>query len=155
MFELEYDKWYAARQRILEQHDQLAKTWNIPLDKMCLGGSAAMVMMEIRNEAQDINMWVDSPHFERLAEAHGVLIHPMRDVVVHVKDTDIYVRKRNRYFKNITMADGVNVFDVLTLMIQKRGSYMDPDRPAEKKKTDFRDIIILNDIHAERNRVAS
>jgi len=155
MFKLEVDVWQAANDRIVQQLAVLTDQYKIPLDSICVGGSAAMVLMKIRNEARAINVWVDSPYFDRLAEDQKVLIHPLRDVVVQIPDTPIYVRLRNRYFESRTLENGVEVFGELALLLQKRTSYIDPARPPKQKLKDFRDIQILNDIMATRNKVAS
>jgi hypothetical protein len=154
MFTPEPDVWLAAQQRILKQLAML-NSLGVPAYHMCLGGSAAMVMMELSDEARDINVWVNSPYFERLAEDHKVLVHPLRDSVVHIPDTELYVRRRNHYFKSRTLDGGVEVFDELTLLLHKRSSYIEPERPEEQRAKDFRDIRILNDLLALRNKVAS
>jgi hypothetical protein len=154
MFKLEADAWLEANNQILKQL-AILNDLGVPPYHMCLGGSAAMVLMEIRNEARDVNVWVDSPYFERLAEDHKVLVHPLRDSVVHIPDTDLYVRLRNRYFKSRTLDNGVDVFDELTLLLHKRSSYIEPGRSEEQKQKDFIDIRILNDLLATRNKVAS
>lgn len=154
MFKLEADVWLASKNHVLKQL-AILNDLGVPTPHMCLGGSAAMVMMEIRNEARAVNVWVGSPYFERLAEDYKVLVHPLRDVVVHIPDTDVYVRHRNNYFKSRIPDNGVEVFDELALLLQKRTSYIDPSRPPEQKQKDFRDIRILNDIMAIRNKVAS
>jgi hypothetical protein len=154
MFKLEVDVWLAAKERILKQLAVLTDQERIPVESICLGGSAAMVLMSIRNEARDVNVWVDSPYFERLAEDHKVLVHPLRDSVVHIPDTEVYVRRRNRYFQSHTLDNGIDVFDELTLLILKRTSYIDPHRSLEQREKDFRDIQILNDLLAVRNKVA-
>lgn len=154
MFKIDVDVWQASKDRILKQLAVL-NDLGVPAYHMCLGGSAAMVMMELRNDAGDINVWVDSPYFERLAEDNKVLIHPLRDSVVAIPDTDLRIRCRNYYFKSHTLENGVAVFDELTLVLQKRTSYIDPERPLEQRQKDFTDIRVLNDILAERNKVAS
>jgi hypothetical protein len=155
MFKLEVDVWLACKDRILKQLAQLAADNAIPKQSICLGGSAAMVLMQIHNEVNDIKVWVDSPYFERLAEDHGVLIHPLRDVVVLIPGTELIVRRRNRYFKSVTLENGIDVFDTLSLLIQKRTSYIDPKRPLEEREKDFRDIQVLNEVLAKRNAVVS
>lgn len=154
MFKLEVEVWQESKNRILKQLAAL-NSLGVPAYHMCLGGSAAMVMMELRNDVGDINVWVDSPYFERLAEDHKVLIHPLRDSVVRIPGTDLCVRCRNYYFKGRTLENGVDVFDELTLLLQKRTSYIDPQRPMEQRQQDFLDIRILNDLLATRNKVAS
>jgi hypothetical protein len=154
MFKLEVDLWQASQARILNQLCMLNEL-GVPAADMCLGGSAAMVLMELRNDAGDINVWVNSPYFERLAEDHKVLVHPLRDSVVRIPETDLCVRRRNHYFKSHTLENGIDVFGELTLLIQKRSSYIEPGRSVEQKQQDFRDIKLLNDILATRNQVAS
>jgi len=154
MFKLEVDLWQASKNRILKQLSVL-NDLGVPAYHMCLGGSAAMVMMELRDDAGDINVWVSSPYFERLAEDNKVLIHPLRDSVVAIKDTDLRIRCRNHYFKSHTLENGIEVFDELALLIQKRSSYIEPSRSEEQKQKDFRDIRTLNEILATRNQVAS
>lgn len=154
MFKIEVDVWQASKDRILEQLCML-NDLGAPAEFICLGGSSAMVMMEMANEARDINVWVDSPYFERLAEDNKVLVHPLRDAVVRIKNTALCIRRRNRYFKSHTLENGLDVFDEVTLLLQKRSSYIDPERPMEQREQDFRDIRILNDLLAARNKVAS
>lgn len=154
MFKLEVEVWQESENRILKQLAAL-NSLGVPADQMCVGGSSAMVLMQLRNDAGDLNVWVDSPYFERLAEDHKVLIHPLRDSVVRIPDTDLCVRRRNRYFKSHALENGVEVFDELTLLLQKRTSYIDPERPMAKRQDDFLDIRILNNRLAERNKVAS
>lgn len=154
MFKLEVEVWQESENRILKQLAAL-NSLGVPAYHMCVGGSAAMVLMKLRNDAGDINVWVDSPYFERLAEDHKVLVHPLRDSVVSIPDTDLRIRCRNRYFKSHTLENGVDVFDELSLVIQKRTSYIDPERPLAQRQADFLDIRVLNDILATRNKVAS
>jgi len=155
MFKLEVDVWQASQERVLNQLAILTDQYGIPTESICVGGSAAMVLMQIRNNARDVNVWVDSPHFEHLAEDLDVLVHPLRDVVVRIPDSEITVQHRNRYFQSRTLENGIDVFDELALLLQKRTCYIDPARPVELKQKDFADIRVLNDIMATRNKVAS
>lgn len=156
MFKIDVEMWRVTKGRINEQLSILTDQLGIPVESICVGGSAALVIMQVRDNARDLNVWVDSPYFERLAEDQKVLIHPLRDSVVRIPDTDIYVRRRNHYFKGKKLHhSNVQVFDELALLIQKRSSYIEPGRSAEQKEKDFRDIQILNGLLAERNKVAS
>jgi hypothetical protein len=156
MFKIDVDVWRTTRTWIDEQLAVLTGQLGIPVENICVGGSAALVIMQVRDNARDVNVWVDSPYFERLAEDHKVLVHPLRDSVVRIPDTDVYVRRRNRYFKSHMLHhSNVEIFDEMALLIQKRSSYIEPGRPDEQKQKDWRDIRILNEILATRNKVAS
>lgn len=142
-----------------------AEEHKIPLSDICVGGGAALLLMGLRGGTRDLNLWVDSPYFERLAEQHGVINHPMVDTVVEIVidaggimnticPFTVWVRQRNRYFKHDEI-DGLNVFDPLALLIQKRGGYSEHRRPQAKRDQDLIDIRKLNDVLSKRNQIAA
>lgn len=135
----------------------------IPLYSICMGGGGALMLMGARETTQDLNLWVDEPHFSRLAAEQGVTNHPMDDTVIpmHFQPAEgyvlthpypVYVRQRNRYFEHVEQ-DGLNIFDPLTLLIHKRRGYIEPARPAAKRQQDYEDIKFLNDLLAVVNKV--
>jgi len=126
--------------------------YGVPADQICVGGGGALVCMDLRESTQDLNVWVDEPYFTKIADYHKVICHPMADTVVAIPEEKIYVRKRNRYFKSV-WAGGVQVFDPLTLMIHKRGGYMEVRRPIEKREQDLLDIRQLEAVLYEKNKV--
>lgn len=137
----------------------------IPSKQICLGGGAALLLMGARQETADLNVWVDEVHFKRLCEEFKVTNHPMTDTVVQIKVTppngyilegqtfEVWVRERNYYFKHVEAADGLNIFDPLTLSIHKHGGLIEPKRPKTKRDQDRKDIRFLNEILAEKNKV--
>jgi hypothetical protein len=153
----------------------LCNILNIPKDQICLGGGGALMLMDIRQSTADLNVWVDSPHFERIAEMQKVTNHAMTDTVVpyefgltameshgHVEHipslngpikVTAYIRERNRYFKDVEVGEGLFIFDTLTLSIHKHGGAVEPRRPLAKRQQDHRDIVFLNAILAEKNKV--
>jgi hypothetical protein len=70
-------------------------------------------------------------------------------------NVNTYIRKHNPYFKHITTEDGIQIFDVLPLMIQKRGGYAEHHRPLAKREQDLKDIRALVALQAEQNKVLS
>lgn len=144
---------FKSKEAILEQIVLFSVANNVPMDQIAVGGGAALVMMGIREETADLNVWVDDPHFQRLADRQGVTVRAWHDVVVPPEDKSVvWARKRNRYFPTLEIG-GLQVFDPLSLTVQKRGSLIEPARPAEKRKQDHKDIIALNDILKEKNKV--
>jgi hypothetical protein len=153
MFKSSYD--IAVTLRVLfEDH-------GIPFEHMVVGGGGALVAMGLREHTQDINLWVNEESFHKLAVHQKVICHPMTDVAFqyesgHGKEWDeehpIWIRKRNTYFP-ICNEEGIQIFDVLTLMIQKRGGYAQPERSKAKRDQDLVDIRLLNDLMAEKNKV--
>lgn len=137
---------------------------SIPLDRVCLGGGGAIMLMGGRKETADLNLWIDEPHFSRLCAEQKVTNHPMTDTVVPLKFEvpngyvlegqvlEVWVRERNRYFKQVD-DHAVPIFDALTLSIHKHGGLIEPKRQADKRAQDRLDIRFLNDILAERNKV--
>lgn len=142
------------KQDIIDGVDVIKGVYNIPVDQITLGGGAALVMMGVRENTQDLNVWVDSPYFERLCEQFKVTNHPMRDTVVQLEGP-YYIRCRNRYFGHDVVANGIQIFNPLSLLIFKRGGYAEHHRPLEKRQQDFKDIVILNEILAEKNKVVA
>lgn len=136
----------------------------IPLDRTCLGGGGALMLMEGRVSTVDLNLWVDEPHFSRLCERFGITNHPMTDTFIPVtvnpaagyklqEPFTVYVRERNRYFKHVETEEDVNIFDVLTLSIHKHGGLLEVRRPLAKRKQDREDIKFLKEILAVKNKV--
>jgi len=135
----------------------------VPFDHMVVGGGGALVAMELRENTQDINLWLNEESFLKIAAHQNVIVHPMVDVAFqyksgHGEDYDkeapIWIRKRNTYF-GIHNVEGIQIFDPLTLMIQKRGGYAQPERPKAKRDQDLIDIRLLNDLQAEKNKVCA
>ena len=144
---------FKSKEAILEQIVLFSVANNVPMDQIAVGGGAALVVMGIREETADLNIWVDDPHFQRLADRKGVTVRAWHDVVVPPDDNSvIWSRKRNRYFPTLEIG-GLHVFDPLSLTVQKRGSLIEPARPAIKRKQDHKDIVALNDILKEKNKV--
>lgn len=140
------------KQDIIDAVDVISGVYNIPKDQITLGGGAALVLMGIRENTQDLNAWVDSPHFDNLADRFKVTNHPMQDTLVKLEGP-YYIRQRNRYFGHDVVCNGIQIFDALTLLILKRGGYAEHKRPLAKRQQDHKDIVILNEILAEKNKV--
>ena len=153
MFKSAYD--IAVTLRVLfEDH-------GIPFQHMVVGGGGALVAMGLREQTQDINLWLDEESFRKLAAHQNVICHPMVDTAFQYKsghgaewdkENPIWIRKRNTYFK-VVVEEDLQIFDVMTLMIQKRGGYTQPERPKAKRDQDLIDIRLLNDLLAEKNKV--
>lgn len=141
-----------SKEDILKQVAAFSKAHGIPMDQIAIGGGCAFVLMGVREETADINLWVDDPYFQRLADKQGVIIRAWHDTVVQAPEQTIWVRKRNRYFTTVAMGK-LQVFTPLALTVQKRGSYIDHKRPSEKRQQDHKDLVILNDILKEQNKV--
>lgn len=152
----------------------LAHELQVPQDQICLGGGGALLLMGVRESTEDLNLWIDSPHFERICEQQKVTNHPMTDTVVPFNfglavmnhtghqfsipvpdggwQVTAWIRERNRYFKHVDDY-GIPIFDALTLSIHKHGGMIEVKRPKAKRDQDRKDIRFLNDLLAERNKV--
>lgn len=152
----------------------LAHKLEVPQNQICLGGGGALMFMGVRESTADLNLWINNPHFDRIAELQRVTNHPMTDTMVPVEfgvevmehtghqfsipvekggwTVTAYIRERNSYFTSI-IKDGVQIFEPLPLLIQKRGGFMEPERPLAKRQQDHRDIVLLNDLLKEKNKV--
>jgi len=133
----------------------------IPFNHMVVGGGGALVAMGLREETQDINLWLNEESFHKLAAYQNVICHPMVDTAFQYKsghgeewdkEHPIWIRKRNTYF-DICEEEDLQIFDAMTLLIQKRGGYSRPERPKAKRDQDLADIRLLNDLLAEKNKV--
>ena len=153
LVELRKRVMFKGKEKVADAIRIFADNWNIPLDQVTVGGGAALVLRGIREETHDLNLWVDSPHFEKLCEEMKTINHPMTDTVIMMPNVFTYVRQRNRYFEHDVIA-GIQVFNVLALIVQKRGGYAEHARPVAKRKQDRMDLRILAEIHAQRNKVA-
>ena len=128
---------------------------NIPMNAIVIGGGASLMLRGLRETTADINIWIDEEHFTRLAAQEKVICHPLVDTVFNPKDFEYFwVRKRNHYFK-VDEFDGIQVFDVLTCLIHKRGSLSRVERPAAKHKQDRLDLIKLDALFKEMHPVKS
>lgn len=145
---------YTSNVLVVNAVKMFATIHNIPLDKIAIGGGAAMMLMGQRSATEDLNLWIDHPHFDELARKKGTLIHPMRDTFITIPEVNVYVRKRNRYFKSVEI-EGVQVFDVLALIIQKRGGHAEHKRPSGKRDQDALDLQYLAALHAQSNKVSA
>lgn len=142
--------------QIGQQMQKLNKDFGVPFECMVVGGGAALVFMGIRESASDVNLWVDSKWFERLAEDHKATVHPLKDVVFNIEGTEIWVRRYNPYFKTNPEFDrcyNFKVFDVITLIIFYRGGFMEFNRPMPKREEDGKALRALAELAAEKNKV--
>jgi hypothetical protein len=106
----------------------------------------------LRESTDDLNLWIESDQFMRLAEDCKVLVHPLRDTVIQLPTPKYYIRQRNMWF-NHEVIEGFQVFDVMGLILQKRGGYAEHQRPLAKRQQDMIDLKLLAEIHAERHKV--
>lgn len=154
---------FKTKEDVVNAVKTFADWHSVPLDQVCLGGGGALMLMGVRESTQDLNLWIDSPHFERLCAQYKVTNHPMRDTVVGVNEIPpegykidfafpVYVRKRNRYFKHVEET-GVQIFDPLTLSIHKHGGLLEPLRPLAKRRQDREDLKFLKELLAVKNKV--
>jgi len=126
---------------------------NIPMECIVIGGGANLMLRGLRTHTSDINIWIDEEHFARLAEQEKVICHPLVDTVFNPKDFEYFwVRKRNHYFK-VDEFDGIQVFDVLTCLIHKRGGINRVERPLAKRQQDRLDLIKLDALFKEMHPV--
>lgn len=133
----------------------------IPFEHTCVGGGGTLLAMGLREETADLNLWLHQDSFNKLAKYQGVIVHPMVDTAFQYKsghgeawdkENPIWIRKRNPYFPSHNV-EGLEVFDVMTMMIHKRGSFSQPERPKAKRDQDIIDIRNLNELLAEKNKV--
>lgn len=154
---------FKSKQEVVNAVKTFADWHGIPMDHVCIGGGAALLLMGARESTQDLNLWIDAPHFQGLCKKYNVTNHPMTDTVVHVNEIPpesyviqwsfpVYVRERNRYFPH-EVVEGVQIFDALTLSIHKHGGVVECRRPLAKREQDRKDIVFLNEILRERNKV--
>lgn len=142
-----------SKEEVIEQLVVFSVANNIPMDQISLGGGGALLMMGLREQTEDLNVWIDDPHFLRYAEHHNVVVRAWHDPVVPPDEgVVVWARKRNRYFETVEV-DGVHIQTPLTLIVHKRGSLMEPKRPLVKRQQDRLDIAQLNDILKEKNKV--
>lgn len=126
---------------------------NIPAEAIVLGGGGALMLRGIRDTTEDLNVWVDEQYFTQIAKDNKVICHPMVDTVVNPQDDPYFwVRKRNDYFKT-EWIDQVQVFDLLTMIIHKRGSLAKVERPLVKRQQDRIDLITLDQLQSHKHRV--
>lgn len=154
---------FNSKEDVINAVKTFADWHGIPLDQVCLGGGGALMLMGVRESTQDLNLWIDQPYFDALGQQYNVINHPMVDTVVAVNEVPpegykiqhafpVYVRERSRYFKHV-LEDGIQIFDPLTLSIHKHGGCVELRRPLEKRLQDRKDIVFLNDILREKNKV--
>lgn len=155
---------FKSKEDIKRLVDIFCIRFDVDEENVCVGGGGALVMMGLRAATADLNVWVDDPDFSRIAEMQKVTNHVMTDTVVLCASDQIdgylaggasctfAIRQRNRYFTS-QVIDGVQVFEPLPLLIQKRGGFMEPERPLAKRQQDHRDIVLLNDLLKEKNKV--
>lgn len=126
---------------------------DIPLDAIALGGGASLMLRGMRETTEDINLWILPDHFNKLADKHKVVNHPMVDTVVNPKDHPYFwVRKYNPYFKTNVIED-IPCLDVLSMIVFKRGSMAMPERPLAKRVQDKLDLRLLDEALSEKNKV--
>lgn len=140
------------KETIINGLTQFAKDYQIPLDQIAIGGGAALVLMGVRKETADLNIWVDDEHYLALADKYKVIVRAWHDTVVNPEGTLVWVRRRNHYFKTVDLY-GLKVFDVISLVVQKRGSLLDHLRNKEKQIQDRKDIYELNELMSVVNKV--
>ena len=126
---------------------------SIPREDIVLGGGAALMLRGLRDTTKDINIWVSEKHFTRLAADNKVICHPMTDTVINPADHPYFwIRKYNPYFGTEEHED-FRCFDLLTMIINKSGGLGRVERPKDKREQDRKDLVILNGLLAEKNRV--
>lgn len=138
----------------------LIESHGIPFEHIVVGGGGALVCMGLRESTADLNLWLNEESFNKLAVRQNIIVHPMVDVAFQyqpeegkdIGEEQIWIRKRNLYF-DIANEEGIQVFDPLTLMVQKRGGFARVERPKAKRDQDIIDIRLLNDLLAEKNKV--
>lgn len=125
----------------------------IPLEAITLGGGGALVLRGLRDSTQDLNIWVNSDHFSKLAEDNKVFLHPMRDKVINPTELPhCWIRKYNPYFETDTF-EGIRCYNLISMITFKRGSYNKVERPLAKRKQDKLDLIALDEVFRVVNKV--
>lgn len=121
---------------------------------MVLGGGAALMARGMRDETDDINVWVYEEDFKKLAAREKVICHPMTDTAFKIdhQGVEFWLRKFNPYHE-YEHVGSLEVFDILPLIIQKRGGLLRADRPQAKRHQDRLDLIKLDEESRERNKV--
>lgn len=128
-------------------------THDIPVNAIALGGGAALMLRGMRDMTNDINLWVLPKYFNKLAEDNKVVNHPLVDVVVNPKDNEYFwVREYNPYFVT-EVIDGIPCYDLLPLIVFKRGSLAEVKRPLAKRQQDREDLVLLDAALTEKNKV--
>lgn len=152
-----------TKENVITSLHYLATVEDIDQSKFALGMDAALVMMGLKEKAPRLCVWLEPKAFNQLAKDKYVTNHPMADTVINIELTrcapmppvEVEVRERNYYFGSGDI-DGVDVFNVLTLMIQKRAEYSEQKARSaapEVIQGIAEDLHKLNDIQAERNKV--
>jgi hypothetical protein len=131
-----------------------ANVHQVPVTDMVVGGGAALMAHGLRDETDDINVWIEEGYFARLAEREKVICHPMTDTAFKIDHAGIefWIRKLNPYHQYERLGV-LEVYGVLALIVQKRGGILRPERPKVKRDQDREDLIKLDVIYRERNKV--
>ena len=139
----------------------------IPVEQFTIGSSSALVVLGLRESCDTLSVWLEKEAFTQLCVTHKVTNHPMTDTLVTLElgrcaasaSIRVDVRERNPYFESYVLegfSEEVNIFKDLTLLIQKRQEYAklrETSASVEEVQQVQQDIRVLNDRHAEKNKV--
>lgn len=138
---------------VVDALDKFSKETGISHDVIVVGGGGCMLLRGMRKSTNDLNIWVEEGAFRELADKHGVFVHPMVDVVLNLPEyPHIWIRKHNPYFQTLKVQKH-RIYNLISMITFKRGSYSRPERPADKRAQDLLDIQALNELYKEEHRV--
>lgn len=138
---------------VVKALEEFSEKTGVHKDVIVIGGGGCLLLRGMRESTADLNIWVAETQFRELANEHRVFLHPMVDVVLNLPEfPGIWIRKYNPYFKT-DQVHGLYVFNLISMIVFKRGGYSRPERPKAKRDQDILDIAALNEVYKEKHRV--
>jgi len=138
---------------VVKALDEFSEKTGVRKDVIVVGGGACLLLRGMRDRTADLNIWVAEEEFRKLANEHRVFLHPMVDVALNLPEfPGIWIRKYNPYFKTDKVR-GLYVYNLISMIVFKRGGYSRPERPKAKRDQDILDLAALNEVYKEEHRV--
>lgn len=138
---------------VVKALEEFSEKTGVHKDVIVIGGGGCLLLRGMRESTADLNIWVAENQFRELANEHRVFLHPMVDVALNLPAfPGIWIRKYNPYFKT-DQVNGLYVFNLISMIVFKRGGYSRPERPKAKRDQDILDIAALNEVYKEEHRV--
>lgn len=127
----------------------------VPVGDMVLGGGVALMLHGMREDTNDVNVWIEEEHFFRLAVEKKVICHPMTDTafMIEVNGVEFWIRKANPYHESDDDLYMFRTYNILALIVQKRGGILRVERPLVKRQQDRIDLVKLDEVFKEKNKV--
>jgi len=132
------------KDQVIARYNALVQELKEDPHNVVLSAGAALVMMGVRDEAEDLDADVLAPVFRWVSGSRTVLLEEgFAERIEYAEDIDLHILDEDT---GIVCVDGVWIYSPQSMLTQKRYLATHPNRKEEKRVVDLAEVAVLEHI---------